>query len=68
MTDLFIAKVSPACASRIVRQRSDGLGGVVGWAYSGGGSWVERVEVSIDGGFIWHEVNSEFDRKIKRTY
>lgn len=27
-----------------------------GWAYSGGGSWVERVEISIDGGFIWHEV------------
>ncbi|KAJ9092063.1 hypothetical protein QFC19_008837 [Naganishia cerealis] len=28
-----------------------------GWAYSGGGHWVERVEVSIDGGFIWHEAS-----------
>lgn len=29
----------------------------LGWAYSGGGSWVERVEISIDGGFIWNEVS-----------
>lgn len=26
-----------------------------GWAYSGGGHWIERVEVSADGGFTWHE-------------
>ena len=25
-----------------------------GWAYSGGGRWPERVEVSTDGGFIWY--------------
>lgn len=24
-----------------------------GWAYSGGGRWIERVEVSPDGGFTW---------------
>ncbi|KAK0636966.1 Oxidoreductase, molybdopterin-binding domain-containing protein [Bombardia bombarda] len=27
-----------------------------GWAYSGGGHWPERVEVSGDGGSIWYEV------------
>jgi hypothetical protein len=31
---------------------------LLGWAYSGGGSWVERVEISIDGGFIWNEVSN----------
>ncbi|KAK5111040.1 hypothetical protein LTR62_005415 [Meristemomyces frigidus] len=25
-----------------------------GWAYSGGGRWPERVEVSADGGFSWY--------------
>lgn len=29
---------------------------VKGWAYSGGGHWVERVEVSADGGFSWYMV------------
>ena len=29
---------------------------VKGWAYSGGGRWPERVEVSPDGGFLWYEV------------
>jgi sulfite oxidase len=29
---------------------------VKGWAYSGGGRWPERVEVSPDGGHIWYEV------------
>ena len=24
---------------------------IQGWAYSGGGRWIERVEVSPDGGF-----------------
>ena len=27
-----------------------------GWAYSGGGHWPERVEVSADGGSVWYEV------------
>ncbi|KAI1333624.1 molybdopterin binding oxidoreductase [Xylariaceae sp. FL0016] len=27
---------------------------VKGWAYSGGGRWPERVEVSADGGFSWY--------------
>lgn len=30
-----------------------------GWAYSGGGRWPERVELSADGGFTWYEVPSE---------
>jgi sulfite oxidase len=29
---------------------------VKGWAYSGGGRWPERVEVSSDGGFVWYAV------------
>lgn len=32
---------------------------VSGWAYSGGGRWPERVEVSGDGGSIWYEVPNE---------
>ncbi|KAG6900448.1 hypothetical protein C0993_010495 [Termitomyces sp. T159_Od127] len=27
-----------------------------GWSYSGGGNWVERVEVSPDGGSVWYAV------------
>ncbi|KAF8061663.1 Oxidoreductase, molybdopterin-binding domain-containing protein [Lyophyllum atratum] len=30
-----------------------------GWAYSGGGNWVERVEVSPDGGSVWYAVHPE---------
>ncbi|GAM37518.1 hypothetical protein TCE0_024r07502 [Talaromyces pinophilus] len=30
-----------------------------GWAYSGGGRWPERVELSADGGFSWYEVPHE---------
>jgi sulfite oxidase len=30
-----------------------------GWAYSGGGRWPERVELSADGGFSWYEVPQE---------
>jgi sulfite oxidase len=30
-----------------------------GWACSGGGRWPERVELSIDGGFIWYTVPDE---------
>ncbi|KAK0613242.1 Oxidoreductase, molybdopterin-binding domain-containing protein [Immersiella caudata] len=32
---------------------------VKGWAYSGGGHWPVRVEVSGDGGAIWYEVPTE---------
>jgi sulfite oxidase len=32
---------------------------VKGWAYSGGGRWRERVEVSPDGGFVWYAVPLE---------
>ncbi|KAI1276955.1 sulfite oxidase [Xylaria sp. FL0933] len=32
---------------------------VQGWAYSGGGRWPERVEVSADGGFSWYMVPVE---------
>jgi len=30
-----------------------------GWAYSGNGSWVERVEVSPDGGHVWYAVDQD---------
>ncbi|KAF7982850.1 hypothetical protein HWV62_25822 [Athelia sp. TMB] len=30
-----------------------------GWAYSGGGHWPVRVEVSADGGSVWYEVPYE---------
>ena len=30
-----------------------------GWAYSGGGRWPERVELSADGGFSWYSVPLE---------
>lgn len=30
-----------------------------GWAYSGGGRWPERVELSMDGGFHWYDVPLE---------
>ncbi|RYC58277.1 hypothetical protein CHU98_g7941 [Xylaria longipes] len=32
---------------------------VKGWAYSGGGRWPERVEVSANGGFSWYMVPVE---------
>lgn len=32
-------------------QVHDGFIDVSGWAFSGGGRWIERVEVSTDGGF-----------------
>ncbi|KAK4676002.1 hypothetical protein QC764_508150 [Podospora pseudoanserina] len=32
---------------------------LAGWAYSGGGHWPVRVEVSGDGGSIWYEVPAE---------
>ncbi|CCL99737.1 uncharacterized protein FIBRA_01759 [Fibroporia radiculosa] len=30
-----------------------------GWAYSGGGNWPERVEVSPDGGHVWYAVDQD---------
>ncbi|KAK7974319.1 hypothetical protein PG989_016167 [Apiospora arundinis] len=30
-----------------------------GWAYSGGGRWPERVELSMDGGFNWYTIPLE---------
>jgi len=33
----------------------DGSIKLKGWAYSGGGHWPVRVEVSGDGGSIWYE-------------
>ncbi|KAJ7069435.1 sulfite oxidase mitochondrial precursor [Mycena amicta] len=30
-----------------------------GWSYSGGGNWVERVEVSADGGSVWYAVDPD---------
>jgi len=39
---------------------------VTGWAYSGGGRWPERVEVSSDGGYVWYAVpNENFSAKHK---
>jgi sulfite oxidase len=38
-----------------------------GWAYSGGGRWPERVELSADGGFNWYPVPLENMSK-KRTW
>lgn len=32
---------------------------MTGWAYSGGGHWPVRVELSLDGGAVWHEVPHE---------
>lgn len=32
---------------------------VTGWAYSGGGRWPERVELSSDGGWAWYSVPTE---------
>ncbi|KAI0081222.1 sulfite oxidase mitochondrial precursor [Panus rudis PR-1116 ss-1] len=37
----------------------DGSISVEGWSYSGGGNWVERVEVSPDGGHVWYAVEPE---------
>src|SRR5271170_1883200 len=48
--------VSSAIMSPIARDVviHDGKIKVKGWAYSGGGRWPERVEVSSDGGFVWY--------------
>lgn len=40
-----------------------------GWAYSGGGRWPERVELSADGGFSWYAVPLEnMSKKRKWTW
>ena len=40
-----------------------------GWAYSGGGRWPERVELSADGGFSWYAVpNENLSSKHKWTW
>jgi len=40
-----------------------------GWAYSGGGRWPERVELSADGGFSWYSVPEEnLSKKGKWTW
>jgi sulfite oxidase len=48
--------VSSAIMSPIARDVviHDGKIKVKGWAYSEGGRWPERVEVSSDGGFVWY--------------
>ncbi|KAK5224401.1 hypothetical protein LTR72_004182 [Exophiala xenobiotica] len=53
--------VSSAIMSPWVKQVvvHEGKIDVKGWAYSGGGRWPERVEVSADGGFSWYAVPNE---------
>jgi len=50
------AIMSPVTMAQIVH---DGTIKLRGWAYSGGGHWPERVEVSSDGGGVWYEVPDE---------
>ncbi|KAI1873075.1 uncharacterized protein JN550_003328 [Neoarthrinium moseri] len=47
------AIMSPVDKAQIVH---DGHIKLRGWAYSGGGHWPVRVEVSSDGGSVWYEV------------
>ncbi|KLO08215.1 molybdopterin binding oxidoreductase [Schizopora paradoxa] len=52
-------------SSAIIKPRTkeiivhDGKIRLQGWSYSGGGNWVQRVEVSPDGGHIWYAVPEE---------
>jgi sulfite oxidase len=50
------AIMSPVDADQIIH---DGKIKMRGWAYSGGGHWPVRVEVSNDGGSVWYEVPHE---------
>ncbi|KAK5655065.1 hypothetical protein OQA88_5964 [Cercophora sp. LCS_1] len=50
------AIISPKNMDQIVH---DGTINLKGWAYSGGGHWPVRVEVSADGGAVWYEVPYE---------
>ncbi|KAK4443991.1 putative sulfite oxidase [Podospora aff. communis PSN243] len=56
------AIISPRAMEQVVHE---GKVEVRGWAYSGGGHWPERVEVSGDGGAIWYEVPTE---RMSRKY
>lgn len=47
------AIISPVDKAQVVH---DGKMKLRGWAYSGGGRWPVRVEVSADGGSVWYEV------------
>ncbi|RPA95383.1 molybdopterin binding oxidoreductase [Choiromyces venosus 120613-1] len=38
---------------------------LTGWAYSGGGRWPQRIEVSPDGGSVWYEAPWE---KVSKKY
>ncbi|KAJ7213940.1 Oxidoreductase, molybdopterin-binding domain-containing protein [Mycena pura] len=53
--------VSSAIISPVDRQVivHDGKITLKGWGYSGGGNWVERVEVSPDGGSVWYAVDQD---------
>jgi len=50
------AIIKPLDKSVIVH---DGKIHLEGWSYSGGGNWVERVEVSPDGGHVWYAVEED---------
>jgi sulfite oxidase len=50
------AIITPKNMDQIIH---DGSIRLRGWAYSGGGHWPERVEVSADGGSVWYEVPYE---------
>lgn len=56
------AIISPVTAAVIIH---DGTIKMRGWAYSGGGHWPERVEVSGDGGSVWYETPYE---KLSQKY
>ncbi|KAL6720376.1 hypothetical protein ACLMJK_002297 [Lecanora helva] len=57
------AIMSPVDKSVIVH---DGTISLRGWAYSGGGHWPVRVEVSSDGGGVWYE--TPFDKLSEKYY
>ncbi|PIL22713.1 hypothetical protein GSI_15406 [Ganoderma sinense ZZ0214-1] len=60
------AIISPSDKQVIIH---DGEIEVKGWSYSGGGNWVERVEVSPDGGHVWYAVDQEnMTEKVTFTY
>lgn len=48
--------MSPVSMDQIIHEGKIKLRG---WAYSGGGHWPVRVEVSGDGGSVWYEVPQE---------
>ena len=57
------AITSPESMQHVVH---DGTIELRGWAYSGGGHWPVRVEVSGDGGSVWYEV--PYDRLSTKYY